>query len=189
MGHKDDNTFQAYIGRASGVDVQAIASGESPDQELVDFVTSMETSVDRNAPLQHGSLLVHARKRNSRPPDDDEPSACVDVDTYNPFDGTETAAPFNSAPVRHPPSRYLLAYLKHDPLRADFVMKADASSTTEDQSLHDVVGPLCSMAVPDNAGWSYPGAQPSEDGTCSHCGRDVSNRYVRIRPTRQREGC
>ena len=50
MGHKDDNTLLAYISRTSGVDVQAIISGTPADQDFIDFVASMQTSVDRSAP-------------------------------------------------------------------------------------------------------------------------------------------
>lgn len=176
MGHKDDNTFQAYIGRTSGVDVQGIINDEAPDQAFIDFVASMETMVDQGAPVPHGSLLVHPRKRNSRSPNAVMVSHLPTDDPYNPFDGTETTAPFTSAIKRGPPSRYLLAYLRHDTSRASFTAKADASSENTDHALHEIVAPLCAMAMPDKGGWSYPGAQPSPAGTCSYCGHDVSNR-------------
>lgn len=175
MGHKDDNTFQAYISRTSGVDVQAIISGSAADQDLIDFVASMQTSVDLGAPVQHGSLLAHARKRNTLSPDTAVSSGLETGDPYNPFEGTETANPFTCTLVRKPPSRHLIAYLKHDAVRSDFVKKLTASDNGH-QTLQELVAPLRAMAAPETKDWSYPGAQPSAAGACRYCGQDVSRR-------------
>ena len=96
MGHKDNNTFQEYIGKTSGVDVQAIIGGETPDQGFIDFVASMQTTVDLSVPVQHGSLLVHARKRDARPVQGSQPFEPMEDDRYDPFDGDDIAAPFTS---------------------------------------------------------------------------------------------
>lgn len=63
MGHKDDNTFQAYIGRTSGVDVQYIINDEAPDQAFIDFVASMETMVDRPRGSSAAWLFASTREK------------------------------------------------------------------------------------------------------------------------------
>lgn len=176
MGHKRDDTFQAYIGRISGVDVQRIIVGKDPDQDLIDWVASMQTDVDRGGPVRHGSLLVHTKRRN-HPSSQTGHGIDSDLDeAYDPFDGTETATPFNVAKDRGPPSRQLRTYLKYDTPRSDFITIAQAQSDPRVQSLlHQTVAPLCAMASPIAKPWNYPGAQPSACGTCSYCGLNVSD--------------
>lgn len=176
MGHKDDNTFQDYIGKTSGVDVQAIIIGESPNQSLIDFVASTQASVDQDAPREHGSLLVHARKRNDRPEGAAATHTLNSQDPYDPFEGEDAVDPFTSAPRRQSPSRFLTAYLRHDVHRHDFVSKSDRVSNKPHHSLSEVVAPLRAMATPRSEDWSYPGAQPTCTNRCRYCNVDVSSR-------------
>lgn len=176
LGHKDDNTFQDYIGKTSGVDVQAIMIGESPNQSLMDFVASMQASVNQDAPREHGSLLVHARKRNDPREGAALTHTLISQELYDPFEGDDAVDPFTSAPRRMSPSRFLTAYLRHDVPRHDFVSKCDRVSDKPPRSLSEVVAPLREMATPHSKDWTYPGAQPTCTNRCRYCDVDISGR-------------
>ncbi|KAI7489735.1 hypothetical protein KC357_g2124 [Hortaea werneckii] len=181
MGHMNDNTFQSYISRISGVDVQAIINGKEQDQETIDWLCSMRTRLDTTAPRPSGSLLSENRFwRNGVATVQGSSSFISDFrraiqeheDRVNIFEGVEVAAPLTSVVSRPPPSKNLAMYLRYDEPRAAFLKHTFGSvQPLAPFAITAAVGAAYQMALQTPPQWRYPGTSLSASGGCVECGK------------------
>ena len=173
MGHKSDDTFMSYISRVSGVDVQSIMNGRTPDQETIDFLRSMRTQIDFDAPRPPQSSLTDLRYWRG---DQILGSLAEEKEVYaeslkDIFAGSEMTAPFSGAVDRPPPSRHLLHYLQFDKHRATYIDLSARKTSDEGPSLPTMMLPLVGMSATGRKQWYYPGCEPDSSGQCVRCKR------------------
>lgn len=177
MGHKSDDTFMHYISRISGVDVQSIMNNEVPDQPTIDYLRSMRTNIDFDAPRPRGSSLTdiqywHKQTTQEVLPLERERQIYHDT-ARDIFEGSELTVPFGDAVVRGPPSRRLLHYLRFDTPRADYLDLLANENPNCILSLASVMLPLVEIAKAEQKRWYYPGSPLDESKQSCVCGKTM----------------
>lgn len=165
MGHKNNDTFMSYISNISGVDVQNIISGRQQDQATIDFLRSMRTHIDFDAPRPKGSSLEDLRYGK---PSISQERSVYSASARDRTQGTITSLPLNDRVVRPPPSRAFGQYLKFDQARAKLISLLDQD---EQPSLATLLAAMMELARPDPSRWWYPGAAPDPVTAACVCGR------------------
>jgi hypothetical protein len=156
MGHKDDDTFMAYISIVSGVDVQNIINQHAPDQPLIDYLRLMQPHIDLSAPVRASSHLTNASRRNHL---DQDYSASRESHFGKPSDifySTDTTEPFTTPVKRLESSRFLLSYLRHDKDRAALIHLLQHTRREELVELSNLVHPLRAMCASTHQPLHYP---------------------------------
>jgi len=178
MGHKSDDTFMAYISRISGVHVQAIANGQEPDQEAIDFLRSMRTKLNTNAGSAVGASLSDVRFWRSNPlsyldkrlshtaSQTYRPRPSHDPTEVNPFTGSSFTQPFSSTIARPGPSKHLAIYLRYDQGRAAIMRALYQNAPEQGLPLSSVVALYLPLARFDAYGWRYSDAASDSDDSC-----------------------
>ncbi|WPH01245.1 Hypothetical protein R9X50_00408200 [Acrodontium crateriforme] len=171
MGHKNDDTFMAYISQISGIHCQNIMAGKAPDQKAVDFLRSMRTGLNTTRTVA-GSSLTDSRFWRTK----DTCSSSNDANSDLPLFGDNgeeylVTQPFSETIRREPPSRQLVAYLRYDKCRAEVAkLFAPSVATTPIMSLSKAVETWLGVTDPDPGEVYYPGSEPDPTtGDCLHC--------------------
>ncbi|KAF2174444.1 hypothetical protein K469DRAFT_675779 [Zopfia rhizophila CBS 207.26] len=171
MGHKHDDTFQAYISRISGVDSQSIMLDQPQREELFDVLRSMAMDRQLDAPMPPGSKLTaprRARPESFSPGQDYKILREMQRDEYlkeredffkrGPFERIETCQAEDAGEIEDdgvlvlPPrsaSRFLSTVLKYQFSRAQVAKNFCQLAPGESLALADAVKPLMEMAKRD----------------------------------------
>ncbi|KAK3672642.1 hypothetical protein LTR78_007454 [Recurvomyces mirabilis] len=193
MGHKNDDTFQAYISRISGVHVQAIMNGADQDQDTINYLRSMRRDLNVQGPAAPGSSLTDPRFwRNTVDSQASNVSerlehmekrlayTAVQTETMRPehdagaskasiFEGSESTKPLSAMVHRPAASKYLKAYLRYDSTRENLIQHFYEQPPDEKIPLVAAVSLYLQAALPSSPPWRYPDADPDDNGLCFVC--------------------
>ncbi|GIZ46179.1 hypothetical protein CKM354_000931700 [Cercospora kikuchii] len=180
MGHQHESQFQHYINRFSAVDGQSMVLDRPMEQEIVDRLASMATTVDVNAPKPHRACLTDVGRQDKRAGlrahramrqeyfDSSEAFASATV-TKTPEDDKSAQMVKEIARGRPPPSKMFQMYLRWDSPRSEIIQMFYNREPDQKAQLEDILEPLASIACPDRTTWRYPRTTVTTDGLC-HCG-------------------
>lgn len=180
MGHKSDDVFMHYISAVSGVDIQNVVNGRDPDQALIDYVRSMQTRLDYDAPLRNGSRLIDVVRRDPNALDFAAQREDHFAKEDNVFEGSISAQPFTTIAHKRARSKFLESYLRYNKARAKIISSIQRpANATKGQPLMEILQPLAVLACPDED-WAYPSTKPSAMYACLRCGRQGKKRFVSL---------
>lgn len=198
MGHASDETYQSYISRQVGVDIQAVMLGTPQRKQEIGEAQSMLSDRDLRAPRPFGSELTipfRAPLEQSKaevwstlsPPDRSQAKLRHDQELFkrtrsefwetiderdiiNDLTSTEETTHMVEAASRKQPP-FLQIVLRYDKERS--LVASNFMAKSDSLTLADAVAPLKRMANPVAILRYYPEAEPDNQGRCADCGSSL----------------
>ncbi|PIA93163.1 hypothetical protein CB0940_05062 [Cercospora beticola] len=175
MGHANSQTFQHYLNKFSTIDGQSMVLGRPMEQDVLDRVASMASSVDVNAPEPAGASLTDTGRHNQRAGlqahrDErkqyfDSPSAfATAVARPELHDKEYVLAAQEVSRGRPVPSAVFDRYLQWDTDRSRIIQMFYKRKPEQGLQLEDMLEPLTSIAGTDSSTWRYPETVLGSDG-------------------------